>query len=74
MGHDLRKYARQTNLRLVVGFLLILFLIGDGLILIFYGKGAALLGAICMVVGLVPIVLIILALWGIEWIAKKNRT
>ncbi len=43
MARDLRKYASQTNFRLVVGGLLLLFIIGDGLIYYFYGKGAAVL-------------------------------
>ncbi len=74
MGHDLRKYARQTNIQLIVGFLLILFLVGAGLIFLFYGKGAAIMGAICIIGGLVPIGLIYLALLGIDWIAKNNKS
>ncbi len=73
MAHDLRKYARETNVRLFVGFLLILFVIGDGLIFVFYGAGGALLGALCMVGGLAPIGLIALALWAIDAIVKKER-
>ena len=56
---DLRKYARNTNSRLVFGFIFLLFLVGDGLIYLFYGRGAALTGLICIMGGFVPILLII---------------
>jgi uncharacterized SAM-binding protein YcdF (DUF218 family) len=72
MSRDLRQYAKQTNIRLIIGFVLLLFLIGDGLILYFYGKGAAIMGIICIIAALLPVVLIILALWMIDWIARRN--
>jgi hypothetical protein len=56
---DLRRYARQTNFRLFLGFILILFLIGIGLIYVLYGAGAALSGVICLLFGLAPLVLIL---------------
>lgn len=71
MGTDLRHYARQTNIRLFVGFLIILFLVGDGLIYIFYGREAAALGLLCLVAGLAPLILIWLVLLMMEWIVKK---
>ena len=61
MARDLRKYARQTNVRLSIGFAIIIFLIGDGLIYYFYGRGAAIMGALCILLGLVPLLLVILA-------------
>jgi TM2 domain-containing membrane protein YozV len=73
MGRDLRQYAKQTNLRLVAGFLLLLFIVGDGLIYIFYGRNAALMGLLCLVAGLSPLVLIMLAVWLIDWIARSNK-
>lgn len=71
MTRDLRKYARQTTTRLIVGALLILFLIGDGLIYLIYGPGAAVTGVICLLGGLLPVVVIILFLWLIDWIARR---
>ena len=59
---DLRKYARKTNVRLIAGALLLLFVVGDGLIYIIYGKAAALMGLVCLLGGLVPIVLVTLIL------------
>jgi O-antigen/teichoic acid export membrane protein len=74
MSRDLRKYARQTNFRLITGFVLILFLIGDGLIYLFFGRGAAIMGLICLLAVLVPIMLILAALWIIDWIARRYNT
>ncbi len=71
MGRDLRKFANKTNLRLVVGFILLLFLIGDGLIYLIYGSGAAVTGLICILGGLAPIILIAVLLLIMEKIVKK---
>jgi len=74
MTRDLRKYARQTNTRLLVGFMLLLFLVGDGLIYAFYGRESAIMGLICLAAGTAPLLLIGLVLWGMEWVVKRaNR-
>jgi multisubunit Na+/H+ antiporter MnhB subunit len=73
MGHDLRKYARQTSFQLVIGFLVLLFIVGDGLIFVFYGRNAAIMGLVCILAGISPLILIYLALWFIDWFAKSNR-
>ena len=73
MGRDLRQYARQTNIRLIIGFLLVLFIIGDGLIYLFYGQGAAIMGVICLLAGITPVILIVLALWVIDWIVRRSN-
>ena len=70
MSRDLRKYARQTNIQLAVGAVLVLFIIGDGLIYLFYGGGAALMGILCLLGGMVPVGLVILVLFLFEWIQK----
>ena len=71
MTRDLRQYARQTNVRLLIGFILLLFLVGDGLIYIFIGREAALMGLICLLSTLAPVLLILVALWVIDWIAQR---
>jgi hypothetical protein len=71
MTRDLRKYAKQTNIRLIVGGIIILFVLGDTLIYIFYGLNAALLGLLCLAGGLAPVGLIILILAIIEWVVKR---
>ena len=73
MARDLRSYSRQTNARLILGGVLLLFLVGDGLIYLFYGSQAAILGAICMIAGLSPLLLIWLALVLVEWITRRAR-
>jgi len=70
MSRDLRQYARQTSVRLFAGFFLILFLVGNGLIYFFYGREPALLGLICLVVGIAPLLLIAFVLWGMEKVVE----
>ena len=71
MGRDLRHYARQTNVRLLIGFVLLLFLVGDGLIYLLYGSNSALMGLICLLGALIPIGIIILILFILEKIVQK---
>ena len=71
MTRDLRKYSRQTTARLIAGALLILFIVGDGLIYLIYGPGAAVTGLLCLVGGLLPVGAIVLILWIIDWIAHR---
>lgn len=63
---DLRRYARQTNARLVAGALLLVFVVGLGLIYAFYGPGGALTGFLCLLAAVVPILLIAGILWAME--------
>lgn len=75
MTRDLRKYARQTNVRLGVGAVLILLVVGVGLIYFIYGPGAAVTGLLCLLAGLSPIVLIVLSLAILDWIGQRaNRS
>jgi hypothetical protein len=71
MIRDLRKYARQTTVRVTAGALLLLFIVGDGLIYLIYGAGSALMGLLCLVGAMVPIALIFGILFLMEWIAKR---
>jgi hypothetical protein len=71
MSRDLRKYARDTNVRLLVGFILLLFIVGGGLIYMIYGPRGAMFGLICLLAGLAPLVLIALILYLMEWIVKR---
>lgn len=72
-GRDLRAYARSTQLRLILGGLVVLALVGDGMIWIFYGSRPAALGLLCMALGLVPAVLIFVMLSLIDWITRRAR-
>ena len=71
---DLRKYAQDTNIRLVAGAFLLLFIVGDGLIYFIYGKGAALMGLLCLLAGIAPVLIIALIMLLLNWIVKRaNR-
>jgi hypothetical protein len=71
MSRDLRRYARQTNWRLVAGGILLTFVVGLGLIYSQYGLASAISGLICLLAGLSPLVLIAGALWGIQWYVDR---
>ena len=74
MARDLRKYARDTNIRLGVGMAFLLLVVGVGLIYFIWGPGAAATGLLCLLAAFVPIGLIFLSLWVLDWIQKRaNR-
>lgn len=71
MTRDLRKYKRSTDTRLVVGAITLLFVAGLGLIWLIYGFGAAVTGFLCILAAFVPIGLILISLYGMDWIVKR---
>jgi hypothetical protein len=71
MSRDLRRYAHQTNVQLFIGFFLILFIIGEGLIYWIYGKNAALLSLLCLGASLSPLILIGFFFLVIQWVLKR---
>ena len=71
LKRDLRQYARRTNIQLAAGAFGLLFVVGLGLIWLIYGPGAAVMGLLCLLGALVPIVLILLVLLGMDWIVKN---
>lgn len=74
MSRDLREYAKRTNVQLAIGAILLIFIVGDGLIYLFYGQAAAMMGLACLLIGLAPIVLIVLLMLLLNWIVKlANR-
>ena len=74
MSRDLRKYAQDTSVQLGVGAFLLLFIVGDGLIYFIYGKGAALMGLLCLLAGVAPILIIALFMILLNWVVKRaNR-
>ena len=75
MTRDLRRYARQTNVRLGGGAVFVLLIVGVGLIYLIYGPGAAVTGLLCLLAGLSPIALILLSLAILDWINQRaNRS
>jgi len=70
---DLKKYDNQTISRLIIGGIIILFLVGDGLIFLIYGQEAAMMGLLCLIGGLVPMGLIIGVIWLMDWVVKRAK-
>jgi hypothetical protein len=70
---DLRRYARTTQARLILGGVLILLVVGNGLIRWVYGASALRMSLLCTFAGLAPVFLIILWLWLMERIVERNR-
>lgn len=73
MSRDLRKFSRETNLRLAFGAFVLLFVVGVGLIWAIYGQGAAGMGLVCLLAALVPIILILGVFLAIDWILRSAR-
>lgn len=73
MSKDLRKYSRDTNVRLALGAFILLFVVGIGLIWVIYGEGAAGMGFLCLLATLLPVILILAIFLAIEWILKRAR-
>lgn len=74
MSRDLRKYAKDTNVRLAVGAFLLLFVVGIGLIWAIYGQAAAGMGLLCLLAALLPIILILAIFLVMEWFVKRARS
>jgi len=70
---DLREYSKQTGVRLVLGALILLLVVGVGLIWIIYGEGAAGMGLTCLLAALMPVILILAIFLVIDWILKRAR-
>lgn len=73
MSRDLRKYTRETNLRLLLGAFILLFIVGVGLIWLIYGQGAGGMALVCLLAALVPIILILAIFLAIDWILSRAR-
>ena len=73
MSRDLRKYARQTNFRVLAIIFLAIVVVGEVFIYLVYGGGAAVTGLICFGGVLIPLLLIWLFLRGLDWIVKRGN-
>jgi hypothetical protein len=74
MARDLRRYARSTQARLIVGALALILTLGTGLVWLIYGPRAAALALLCVLAGVAPCLLIFLGLLALEWISRRaNR-
>lgn len=71
MSRNLREYASQTTFRLVAGSIVLLFVVGLGAIWIIYGPYAAMMGFLCLLGAFIPIGLIAVSIFGLDWIVKR---
>lgn len=67
---DLRRYQTITDRNLLIGFFIVLFLVGGGLIYAFYGVGGLSTGLLCMLGGAVLAGVVVLVAFGFEWLSK----
>ena len=66
-GFSPRRFAVSTEVRLVAGFFVLLYVVGGGLIWLFYGIGGAFFGLSCTTGGL----FLFLLLYGLVWLLGK---
>lgn len=73
---DLRRYESQTTRNLVIGFFGLLFVVGGGLILLFYGPLGLGAGVLCIGAGAALFGLVLLVTYGFGWVADwiERRT
>jgi SNF family Na+-dependent transporter len=69
---DLRKHARQTKRRLILAGLGLAFILGTILIAFTYGTPAAGCGLAFFLVAMIPVALIGLVLFVLQWITDRS--
>ena len=67
---DLRRHRALTDRNLLIGFLVILFVVGLGLIYVFFGGRAALGGLLCLAAFALLAGLLALIMWGIGKVSE----
>lgn len=67
---DLRRYQFITDRNLLIGFFVLLFVVGGGLIYLFYGAGGLSTGLLCMLAGALLAGVIVLVVFGFEWLSR----
>jgi hypothetical protein len=70
---DLRAYARTTQIKLILGALFIIIVVGNGLIWLIYGPEASISALMCTGLGLLPVLLIIGSIGLMGWIVRRER-
>ena len=64
-----RSHREQTDRNALIGFFILLFIVGGGLIWLLYGNGAAVLGIGCIVVGAGMAAIVMLIMFGLQWLS-----
>ena len=68
---DLRAYARSTQVRLLLGFLVLMVVVGTALVAAIYGAEAAKLALLCASLGFAPLALIFVLLWLLGLVSQR---
>ena len=67
---DLRRYQSATDRHLLIGFFILLVVVGGGLIYLFYGLGGLSTGLLCILGGALLAGLVVLVTQGFEWLSR----
>lgn len=67
---DLRRYQLITDRNLLIGFFVVLFVVGGALIYLFYGLGGLSTGLLCMLGGALLAGVVVLVVFGFEWLGR----
>ena len=70
---DPKKYASQTRFRFILGVLLIILIIGPLIVNAIYGINAALSALLCMGGALIPVAVIFISLYLLDWVLKRRN-
>jgi hypothetical protein len=70
-GFDPRRFVRTTEGQLVIGFFLILYVVGGALIWLYYGPGGAIAGWLCITGGLIFFLLLYGLVSLVGWWADR---
>ncbi len=67
---DLRRHRAVTDRNLLIGFFVVLLVVGGGLIGLAYGGGAGVTGVICIGAAALLAGLVALVMLGIGWLSQ----
>jgi hypothetical protein len=65
----MRRHRTDTDRNMLLGFFALLFIVGGGLIWLFYGGGAAAFGLACIAAGAMLTGLVLLIMFGLQWLS-----
>ena len=69
---DLSAYQRDTERRLILGGVALLFLVGGGLVLLLYDLGALAGAWLCLGAMALPVAAVIGAVWLFDWLGRDR--
>lgn len=70
---DLRRHSAQTRRRFIIGGLILILAVGSALIAITYGTPAAVCGIAFFLAAMVPVAIVSLFLFFLQWIVGRTE-